>query len=133
MSSPCVGSRDDFILGSLQHLKDDFFNSLQSNANSLTPFFESWKAFDEKIRSCRDSLPIDTLEMVYAFATTVSTVASGILDLETAGDRICHQFSMDISTILDDGLGKLNLQDDEQLNGGARIIDYIHTRLMGYV
>ena len=100
---------DRTVMSTLQALKDDFFISLQQGASALNTFLVSWDCFDQTLRSCRDRLQSNTLDVVFSFASAVAMITSNMLDLQNTSENICQRFSDDVTKILDEGLGKLTI------------------------
>ena len=112
---------DQSVIRQLEDLNHDFFLSLDGDSDMLSTFDKSWRAFSQSVTLCHDRLRSDTLEMVFSFAATVSTIVSGVLDLESAGARIRNQFSTDVTKILDQGMSRLGIDDNPAEKGTIKI------------
>ena len=98
---------DCVVRTAIESLKNDFFICLQGDMSTLGCFLDSWTAFEEALCSSRERLQAETLDMVFTFATTVSTIASSMLDLEQVSGNVYRQFSTDISNLITEGVKNL--------------------------
>ncbi|KAF9015625.1 C-terminal domain of homeodomain 1-domain-containing protein [Cyathus striatus] len=97
---PCSLSLEETIKSALSNLRDEFLTSISSSTTaSLEQFAESLAAFQQTVLSGYDQLSQDTLSLVYAFESLVSTVSSSLIAAEEEVERL-----------LSDGLAKLSLE-----------------------
>lgn len=88
----------------LRSLTQIFVTSLDGDSTSLATFDSKWASFSETLTTCSHKLHSETLSMIHAFASTVSVVATSMIDLPAVSNGICHQFENDMDNILSAGL-----------------------------
>jgi len=101
---------DAYIKQQLSVLESTFFPSLQGDVTELEGFNKSWTTFNALIASTED-LTDETRLLVASFAEIGETVASALLEVETASDHIYNQLENELARITEEALNGLSIQD----------------------
>jgi len=109
---------DGIVVNAIQTLSKDFFSSLEGDANALMTFVCSWNEFYQTIQLSCEKLQAETLDKVHTFAATVDTIASGILELQMAGNRVYEELTVDLNNILGGRMNQLTIADTENADQG---------------
>ena len=108
---------DSAVRTDLQTLNDEFFISLRGGTSRLLAFVDSWATFSSTVNCCRDKLRSETVDMIYAFASTVAVVASNLIECQSISDDVSQQMATDITQILEDGVGRLSISSSLSTEG----------------
>ncbi|KDR85450.1 hypothetical protein GALMADRAFT_234328 [Galerina marginata CBS 339.88] len=111
-----MGSSLDVVINeTMQKSLDTFFSSVQNGGESLAAFLQNWSAFNNTIRTHRDTLQQETLFAVHNLASLVNAVTSNVLELEISSHKISNEIVTDVSRILEKKLAISDIPNRETL------------------
>jgi hypothetical protein len=101
---------------------DYFITSLQGGNDTLSSFLGHWMSLNDTLQLHQASLKEETLTDAHNLASTISIIASVLLELDTHRDLMEQQLVADISRILNDDMENLVIRDESPISTGTILL-----------
>ncbi|KAF8153548.1 homeodomain protein [Pholiota molesta] len=106
------------LMNTMDSSLEHFLTSLKGGNDALSSFLGRWKSLSTTLQSHRDHLNEETLANAHYLASTIDTIASVMLELDTHRDVMERQLAKDLSHILNDDMENLVIRDESPISPG---------------